>query len=207
MIANTELMGHARESLSGKWGIAIGTTLVYMIVAGSLQMIPYVGPVIGLVIGGPFALGYIIFAKNISRGEEARLEQIFDGFKHFGTALATNLLVAVAVIIGMLFFIIPGIILALGLSQSMFIISDDREIGAYDALRKSWEMMKGYKTKFFGLGLLFFGLALLSALTLFIGLFWLIPFMQVTLVKFYDDVNGKDIQSAPQGDFLESGMS
>ena len=188
MTANTELMSQAKESLSGKWLLAIGTMLVYFIVVGAIQAIPFAGPLVGIVIGGPFALGLIIFSKNIANDTDARLEQVFDGFKNFGTALATYLLSAVAIMIGILLFVIPGIILGLGLSLSMYIISDDPEIGAYDALKKSWEMMKGYKVKYFGLGLLFFGLAILCVLTLGIGFLWLIPFTQVTLVKFYQDV-------------------
>ena len=208
MTPNTELISQAKESLSGKWLLAIGTSLVYMIVVGAVQAIPVAGALIGLVIGGPFALGMIIFSKNIANDGDARLEQIFDGFKHFGPAVATYLLSAVAIMIGFILFIIPGIILAMALWMAMYIISDDHEIGAYDAIKKSWEMMKGYKMKYFGLSLLFLGLALLCVLTLGIGFFFLIPLMQVTLVKFYEDVKGSKSEStSASGDYLESGVA
>lgn len=188
MTANSILMSEARTSLNGKWGIAIGTFLVYMILVGALQAIPTIGPFIGLVIGGPFALGLIIFAKNISSGNEARLEQIFDGFKNLGTALATYLLTAVFTILWTLLLIIPGIIMGLAYSQSMYIISDNPEMGAYDAIALSKKMMDGYKMKLFGLMLMFFGLGLLCVFTLGIAFLWLMPFAQVTMVKFYEDV-------------------
>jgi len=207
MTPNTELMGQAKESLSGKWLLAIGTMLVYLILVGALQAIPYLGAIVGLVIGGPFALGLIIFSKNIANDGDARLEQVFDGFKNFGTSLATYLLAAVAGIIGFILFVIPGIIISLGFALGMYIISDDAEIGAYDALKKSWDMMNGYKTKLFGLWLLFFGLALLCVLTLGIGFLWFIPFTQVTMVKFYEDVKADYESKNPAGDYLESGMA
>ena len=188
MTANSDLMSEAKKSLEGNWGIAIGTYLVYVILVGALGAIPFVGTPISLVIGGPLALGMIIFSKNIANDNEVRLEQVFDGFKQFGTSLATYLLAAVATVIGFMLLIIPGILLSLGLAMSLYIISDDHEIGAYDALKKSYEMMKGYKLKLFGLGLMFFGLALLCILTLGIGFFFLAPFTQVTMVKFYQDV-------------------
>lgn len=198
MTPNTELMGQAKDSLSGKWGLAIGTFLVYMIVVGALQFIPFLGAIVGLIVGGPFALGLIIFAKNVANDNNPKLEQIFDGFKNFGTALATHLLTAVAILIGFLLFIIPGFILSLGLALSMFIISDDEEIGAYDALKKSWDMMNGYKVKMLGMVLMFIGLFILSMLTLGIALLWLVPFMQVTMVKFYQDVKADyELQNAP----------
>ena len=188
MTANSELMSQAKESLSGNWGIAIGTFIVYAILTSVLQFIPFLGPIVGIVIGGPFALGIIIFAKNIANGEDAKLEQIFDGFKNFGTALATYLLTAVFVFLWMLLLIIPGIIMGLAYSQAMYIISDDPEIGAYEAISKSRKMMDGFKLKLFGMGLMFFGLSLLCVLTLGIGFFWLMPFASVTMVKFYQDV-------------------
>lgn len=49
-------------------------------------------------------------------------------------------------------------------------------------------MMDGYKLKLFRLVLRFLGLGLLCILTLGIGFFWLIPYTQVCMAKFYDDV-------------------
>ncbi len=40
---NVVLMQMARESLKGKWGLAIGTFVVYMLTAMILQIIPIVG--------------------------------------------------------------------------------------------------------------------------------------------------------------------
>ena len=39
---NTELMAEARESLSGNWGLAIATFLVYGIIISIFQVIPKV---------------------------------------------------------------------------------------------------------------------------------------------------------------------
>jgi uncharacterized membrane protein len=77
--------------------------------------------------------------------------------------------------------------------MTFYILADDSSIGANEALDKSKEMMRGYKWKFFCLGLRFFGLGLLCLLTLGIGFLWLFPFMQVTMAKFYDDINGRYI--------------
>lgn len=83
MSENVELMRMARESLKGKWGLAIGTFVVYILITGSAGSIPKAGPVISLLISGPFALGAAIFSLSLSRGREARLEQIFYGFNYF----------------------------------------------------------------------------------------------------------------------------
>ena len=188
MKENKELMAEARASLSGNWGLAVGTYLVYIILVGSLQVIPVVGGVIGLFIAGPMAVGICIFTLGLSRDENARLEQIFEGFKNYGTVLGAYLLMVVFIFLWALLLIIPGIIAAIAYSQTFYILAEDDTIGSMDALRKSKEMMNGYKWKYFCLGLRFIGWALLCVLTLGIGFLWLSPYIQVSYAKFYEDL-------------------
>jgi uncharacterized membrane protein len=138
-------------------------------------------------------LGISIFSLSISRNQEARLEQIFDGFNNFGTALGAYLLMILFIILWMLLLIIPGIIAALSYSMTFYILADDKTIPAMDAIDKSKAMMDGYKWKLFCMGLRFFLLALLCILTLGIGFLWLFPYMQVSAAKFYDDIKGNQI--------------
>ena len=192
---NVTLMRAARESLKGKWGLAILTFLIYTLLTtpGSTRsygsMLTF-SSTLTLILGGPLALGAAIFSLSISRGKEARLEQIFLGFNNFSTALITYLLVIVYVFLWTLLLIIPGIIAALGYSMTFYILSDDPLIKPQDALKKSKAMMDGYKVKLFYLCFRFFLLGLLCILTLGIGFLWLIPFVHVTLAKFYDDIKG-----------------
>ncbi|MDA9327744.1 DUF975 family protein [Flavobacteriaceae bacterium] len=185
---NTELMAEARESLSGNWGLAIGTFLVYGIIISSLQFIPVVGSVLALFIAGPMLVGVSMFSLSLSRGENARLEQIFEGFKNYGTVLGAYLLMVLFIFLWMLLLIIPGIIAAIAYSQTFYILAEDDTIGSMDALKKSKEMMDGYKWKYFCLGLRFIGWALLCILTLGIGFLWLSPYIQISYAKFYEDI-------------------
>ncbi len=220
---NVVLMQMARESLKGKWGLAIGTFVVYFLIIGMVQIIPIVGPVISLIISGPFALGLAIFSLSISRNQDAKLEQIFEGFNNFGTALGAYLLMILFILLWSLLLIIPGIIAAISYSMTFYILADDNSIGAMDALKKSKKMMDGYKWKYFCLVLRFLGWALLFILTYFIlalgigflwpeeekakawgnvicfiltlgiGFLWLIPYMQVSIAKFYDDIKDNSL--------------
>jgi uncharacterized membrane protein len=188
MTRNTELLSQAKQSLAGKWGVAVATFVVYVILSVSLQIVPTIGIVLGLVLSGPFALGLCIFSLNISRNKEARLEQIFDGFRNWGTAIAAYLLTGVFVLLWALLLIIPGLIAALAYSLTLYILVDEPELGAYEAMDRSKRMMNGYKVKLLGLSLQFFLIALLCLLTLGIGFLWAGPWMQVAMAKFYDDV-------------------
>jgi uncharacterized membrane protein len=187
---NKELMRMARASLSGRWPLAIGTFLVYTLITSSFGAMRQAG-VIGLLIGGPLALGAAMFSLNISRGRDARLEQLFDGFKFFSKSLVTYLLMLLYVILWMLLLIIPGIIAALSYSMSFYILADDQSLRPQEVLELSKKMMYGYKWKLFGLCMLFLLLALLCILTLGIGFLWLIPYANVTMAKFYEDIKDK----------------
>jgi len=181
-IPQQEIMREAREDLSGYWGMGA----VIMIIVGLITTITGIIPLVSLVIAGPFALGVAIWSQNVSRDRHAEIGNVFDGFQNLGTSLAAYLLMTIAIMLGTVLFIIPGIIVAIGLSQTMFNIADDPKIGPVDALQDSWEMMNGYKWDYFVLCLRFLPWILLSILTLFIGMLWLVPWMNVTLAKFHD---------------------
>ena len=149
--------------------------------------------IMNLIIGDPFALGAAIFSLSISRNKEARFEQIFQGFNRFSNAFVAYLLIVLYVFLWALLLIVPGIIAALGYSMTFYIMADDPLINPQDALKKSKSMMDGYKLKLFYLCLRFFLLALLCILTLGIGFLWLIPYVHVTMAKFYDDIRGIEL--------------
>tara|TARA_B100000787_G_scaffold95521_1_gene70516 strand:+ start:19168 stop:19758 length:591 start_codon:yes stop_codon:yes gene_type:complete len=190
---NKKLMAEAIEALSGNWGLAVVTFLVYTIIVTIVQLIPTIGSVILIFIQGPMLIGVAMFSLSLSRKEEARLEQIFDGFQNYGRALGAYLLMVVFILLWMLLLIIPGIIAAIAYSQTFYILAEDDTIDGMGALEKSKQMMDGFKWKYFCLGLRFIGWTLLCVLTFGIGFLWLIPYMQVSKAKFYEDIKNLNI--------------
>lgn len=186
--ANRDLMAQARESLRGKWGLAIGTIVVFAIISCAVQMIPKTGGIGGFIITGPMSVGLVIFSLALSRGQDARLPQIFEGFQKFGVALGAYLLMVLFVFLWTLLLIIPGIIAQYAYSQVFYIIAEEPGIGPLQAIRKSKEMMRGNKWKLFCLNLRFIGWALLCILTFGIGFLWLAPYIIISQAKFYDDI-------------------
>lgn len=188
---NSVLMQNARESLNGKWGVAVGVSVIYLLIVGSIGIIPIVGSLASLFIAGHFAVGLSTFSLAISRNQDARIEQLFQGFNNYVTILGAYLLMILYILLWALLLIIPGIIAALSYSMTFYILADDDTIRAQEALDKSKKMMDGYKWKYFCLGLRFIGWALLCLLTLGIGFFWLVPYIHVSVAKFYDDIKDK----------------
>ena len=188
---NSTLTQMARESLEGKWGLAVLGTFVYFIVLMGVQLLAEIDPllmIVTLIISGPIALGFITFSLNISRDNDPKVENIFEGFQNFKSAVGAYLLMLLFIFLWMLLLIIPGIIAALSYSMTFYILADDPSISPMDAIDKSKAMMKGNKWKYFLLNLRFLGWALLCLLTFGIGFLWLMPYIQVSIAKFYDDI-------------------
>ena len=194
-------MTQAREALSGRWGLAVGAFFVYMLIIGALGCAPMKfpllsigGSLVSILIAGAFALGVATFSLAISRKEEASLEMIFSGFMYYGKTLGLYLLMMLFIFLWMLLLIIPGIIAAFSYSLAFYILSEDPNIGAMEAIDKSKKMMYGYKWKYFCLGLRFIGWILLGILSLGIGFLWIIPYMSVSSAKFYEDVKANFVE-------------
>jgi len=191
---NSILMSDAKASLSGKWGLAIGVSVLYVILSSGIQSIKGIGLIFSLIIGGPLMYGIQLFMLTLSRNEDANLEMLFEGFKLFEKTLKLYLWMVLKVLLWTLLLIVPGIIKAIAYSQAFYLFVEDNSLTAKEALQKSEQMMEGYKMKYFLLGLRFFLLALLCILTLGIGFLWLIPYAQVTLAKFYDDLKANSVE-------------
>jgi uncharacterized membrane protein len=189
---NKVLMAKARKSLEGHWGLAVGTFVVYLLLLVAIEYTPKVGWIISALISGPMAIGIASFSLYISREQNAKLEQIFRGFKQFGAGLGAYLLQFIFIFLWSLLLIVPGVIAALSYSMTYFVIAGDDSIGPLEAITKGKEMMRGNRWKLFCLGCRFVGWSLLCILTLGIGFLWLIPYMWVSGAQFYDDLKEVD---------------
>jgi len=174
-------MQEAREDLSGRWGLGVATYLVYFFIIIAASLIPFVP----LLISGPFSLGLAIFGLRMAKKEHAEVGTIFEGFKNFGDAIAAGILVGLGVGFACLLLLVPGIILALGWSMTFMILADIPNIGAIDAMKRSWQMTNGHKWDLFVLMLKFFLLSLACLFTLGIGFLFLGPYYQTTIAKYY----------------------
>lgn len=191
MTANSVLTAQARESLRGKWGLAMGGFVVYFLASNVVSIIPFAGLIVSVIISGAFSLGLAMFALAIARGEDARVAMVFQGFGRFGVALGASLLMGVFVILWTLLLIIPGIIALLSYAQTYYIIADNESIGPLEAITRSKQIMRGNKGKLFCLGLRFFGWILLGCVTLGIGFLWIAPYMSVSFARFYEDMTAE----------------
>ena len=174
-------MRKAKMQLAGQWMPAALGTLIFLVIMSAASF-TYIG---SLILVGPLTLGYVLFVSRLVDTKNSGLDILFAGFNRFVETLIAGLLASIAISIGICLLIVPGIILAMGLGLTFFIMADDANITGLDALKQSWEMMKGHKWDFFCLQFRFIGWILLACLTCGIGLLWVYPYMYAAELNFY----------------------
>lgn len=152
----------------------------------------------GSIIGGIFGIlfgvilaGYFKYIINFVRTGKFDSNTIIDTIKSkWVNILIAEILVSIIVFLCSLLFVVPGIIMGLAYTFVTFLVIDT-DIPGNEALGKGREMMNGYKWDYFVFLLSFIGWAILVPFTLGILLIWLVPYMLVAEVIYYDKLKEK----------------
>ena len=171
---------HTKSQIWVLVGLFIGFSILSMIV--TLFGMPAQGSIVGrvivqivsLLISCIFMLGYV---KNIFQaldGEEPQFSAYGQQSRKIITYLITNILFSIAVCIGTVLLIIPGIYLYLRLQFfTAFIVEEN--CGIIESLQKSWNMTQGQTLPLFLLLLTMIGTAIVGCILFFVGFFVAVP--------------------------------
>jgi hypothetical protein len=145
---------------------------------------------IGAVIQAFVQVGLIRIYCDSVRGKEPDFSDLFKGADRFLPMLGLNLLVGILVLLGLVLFIVPGIILGLGLSLSQFYCVDAK-MGALESMVASWEATKGQRWQLFVFGLYAFGVILLGLVACCVGVYVAGPVISVAMTTIYLRISGR----------------
>ncbi|WP_133680564.1 DUF975 family protein [Paludibacterium purpuratum] len=203
---NAQIMAEARAALSGRWKVAIAIVAIQFGIMMATNLLGLFGAGISVMISGPLALGIAMVFLRFLRGEPVRVGNLFDGFAHFATCFCAYFLMSLFILLWALLLIVPGIIAAYAYSMTFYILADEPQLRAREALRKSKIMMFGNKWKFCCLGFRFSGWFLLGIVTLGIGFLWIVPYISASLARFYLDIRDLPVEPAVSGPGLAFGF-
>ena len=201
----TNYKNRALSALENKWGNFVLITFVYGFIIGITQILsgdkdsPAILHLIGLVLfilALPLTWGYQTLFLGAVRGGEATAKDMFEGYNKelFSRVLTTTLLYYVYVFLWSLLLLIPGCIKSYSYAMTPYILKDNPEMKNNAAIEESMRMMDGHKLELFMLDLSFIGWAILSLLTCCIGFLWLVPYMNMARVNFYEDLKKASVE-------------
>ena len=85
----------------------------------------------------------------------------------------------------------PFAVQVLSLIHILYLCLDESSLSAVELLHASRELMKGNCFRLFYLCASFFGVALLGVFSLGIGLLWIVPYMEMTIITFYRELRNE----------------
>lgn len=148
--------------------------------------------VIYFVLGSFIGVGYAKFNLNLVDKKNAAFETLFEYFSHWKTTTIARLLRALYVFLWSLLFIIPGIVAGFSYAMTDYILAEDPELTADEAISQSKSIMMGNKWRFFCLQFSFIGWDILATLAFGVGHLWLTPYKQAAYAAFYREVSGTE---------------
>ena len=187
----TVLRNQAYEALRGKWTPAVVTSLVFCILLGVAVSLSRVNALLYLIayLGGAsiVAIGMLYACWDLfTKGTLPEAGALFAPFKQYARTVGAVLLVFVYTLLWTLLLVIPGIIKAYSYSMTFYILRENPEMTAGDAITASQKMMDGHKMDLFLLSLSFIGWAILASITFGIGYLWLIPYIYTAYAAFHE---------------------
>lgn len=172
----------ANQALTGNRLVLLLFIIITDVISGSLSRF-YIGVLlVPLTTAGLF---FVTKDMLVGRKIEANRFFMYKDFMHALKVIAVNLLYSLLFIVGLAFFIIPGFYFLLAYSQATFIMAEHGDLGIIDAMKKSREMMNGYKLDLLVFALSFIGHILLIIVTFGIYAFYILPYFQACSVNYY----------------------
>ncbi len=170
------------------WLLVAATLVAYLIASGG--GIPYIGPLIGLIVGGPMMGGYWLFVLKRIRNEPLNFADVFLGFSIAFVPLmlaylVSNLLTA----FGFFLCILPGIYLGVSWVFTIPLVID-KNLDFWPAMELSRKVVTKHWWAVFGLVIVYGLVVVAGIIACCIGVIVTLPIAGAMLMYAYEDIFG-----------------
>lgn len=191
MVVRSEIKAQAKEQIKGNILMLFLIDLIVSIVI-SLCVIPVVGWIAALFVFPALQFGLIqVYFNMVNNGEKPEIGVAFSKFGLAFKGFVLSLLKSIYIMLWSCLFWIPGIIKTYSYAMAEYIMVENPEMGANEAITKSREIMDGHKWEYFVLQLSFFWWYLLIEVTFGLAAIYVVPYINATTVNFYNRIKGE----------------
>jgi uncharacterized membrane protein len=129
-------------------------------------------------------MGFIRVVLKVLDGGKPAFQDFSSSFTQFLKFLAASILAGIAIAIGFILLVIPGIFLAIRLQFYSYLVID-KNMGPVESIRRSWAITRGQTWNLFILWLVLLGIILAGVLLLGVGLILAVPVTMVAAAFVY----------------------
>jgi len=175
-----------KKHLETAWNMTLKhIVMLILMTVVSLAVSFFTLGILGPVVMGGFVQSVILMMRE---GREPRMEDLFSQMRLFLPLLAFSILVCIAMLVGFMLFVLPGLAILLAVTFGclyMLPLMTDRRMGIIDAVKTSWSMATQESVAdHIVVVILFIGLMAVGS-SVFIGILFTQPFATVFLVSVY----------------------
>ena len=134
-----------------------------------------------------FGLAMIKICLRLIRGDTATFMDAVLDFPTFLQGVLANLLLTLAATVGFILCIVPGVIISIGLTFSLYLVVDHQK-SAIDALKGSWALTDGNKMNIFIWFIVCGLIGFAGLLACFVGVFVAAPVIMVGTGIVYEEL-------------------
>jgi len=170
-------------------GLFLVTTIVSSLVSFVADVVGGVGAsvvlsIIDIVVQVCIGMGLLSVLLRVYDRADAHYGDLFEPLPLFWKYLWATILMVIVVTVGIVFFVVPGVIAIIALVFTPYLIVD-RNLGAIEALHQSVQITKGHWWNLFFFGVLVTIINIFGAIAFGVGLFITIPVTALAAVHVY----------------------
>lgn len=149
-----------------------------------LLLVTAVMAIAGALVGWFLQVGQVRLFLAATRNQPVRFEVLFSGIDRFLPFAGMAIVSSLAMGVGFLLLIVPGVILAIGFSLAKYYVIE-QEKGVIESLQASWEATRGNKGDLFVFMLVYAALIIGGLCACGIGIFITMPLAEIALAAIY----------------------
>ncbi|MBX3016799.1 MAG: hypothetical protein KF767_02830 [Bdellovibrionaceae bacterium] len=181
-----QLFDRGWNSIKGQIALVAGLSLVMLIGVMATGSLPFLGWAINALIG----VGYIACLMRLRRGQQFEFADFLWAFQNMNRlihVILAALIVMIAIVMGFIFLIIPGIWLWVMLSLTT-VVQVKRDLDGVAAVKASYDLVTGNWWRVCGMMSFIVLLNIAGALCLMIGLLVTMPISYLIMIEMVDDL-------------------
>lgn len=178
-------ISRAWDLVTAELGAFIILGFIWLIVVGVTS-----GTVIGeFLVMGPLTVGLFLVIFEKMRCKDVKIGDIAKGFNYFVAAVLADILVWVFIGVGLMFCIIPGLIVAAFYLFTPAFIAD-KNLDFWEAMEASRKLAKDHLFEMIIFAIILGLINVVGALVCVVGLIFTIPLTKAAIAIAYDDLVG-----------------